>query len=238
MKLFRIAAVAAGIAAVVVLAGVARPDFASGDTTPASPTRTITVSGAGSVSVTPTQAAFSFGVSSRAKTAVQALAANSADMTKLIAALKAAGVPAASLQTSSVSLSAVTSDSDQTIVGYTASNSVSATISNLGRAGQIVDTAVSAGANEVEGPNLTVSDQESLYHAALKAAVADARAKADVLAEASGTHVGAVLSVEENGESSPVNYDASRAALPSTGPPIEPGTSQVTASVTVEFAAS
>jgi uncharacterized protein YggE len=120
MKLFRIAAVAAGIAAVVVLAGVARPDFASGDTAPASPTRTITVSGAGSVRVTPTQAVFSFGVSSRAKTAVQALAENSAAMRKLIGALKAAGISTASLQTSSVSLSAVTSDSDETIVGYAA----------------------------------------------------------------------------------------------------------------------
>jgi uncharacterized protein len=234
MKLVRLAAVAAGIAAAVVFAGVGAPGFASGDTAPPSTSRSITVSGTGSVSATPNQASFTFGVSSQAKTAVQALAANSADMTKLIAALKAAGIPAASLQTSSVSLSAVTSDSDQTIVGYTASNSVSATISNLGSAGQIVDAAVTAGANEVEGPSLTVSDQESLYHAALKAAVADARAKADVLAEASGTHVGAVLSVEENGDSSPVNYDTSR-ALPATSPPIEAGTSQVTASVTVEF---
>lgn len=238
MKLFRIAAVAAGIAAVVVLAGVARPDFASGDTTPASPARTITVSGAGSVSVTPTQAAFSFGVSSRAKTAVQALAENSAAMRKLIDALKAAGIPAASLQTSSVSLSAVTSDSDESIVGYAASNSVTATISALGHSGEIIDAAVAAGANQVDGPNLTVADQDSLYRAALKAAIADARAKAEVLADASGVHVGAVQSVEENGDSSPVNYDTSRPALPATGPPIEPGTSQVTATVTVAFAAS
>jgi uncharacterized protein YggE len=238
MKLFRLAAVAAGIAAVVVFAGVGAPGFASGDTTPSSPARSITVSGTGSVKVTPNEASFTFGVSSRGKTAVQALAANSADMTKLIAALKAAGIPAASLQTSSVSLSAITSDSDQAIVGYSASNSVSVTISNLGRAGQIVDTAVTAGANEVDGPNLTVSDQDALYHAALKAAVADARAKADVLADASGSHVGSVISVEEEASSSPVNYDTSRAALPATGPPIEPGTSQVTASVTVEFAVS
>jgi uncharacterized protein YggE len=237
MKLFRLAAIAAGITAVVVFAGVGAPEFASGDSSPPAATRSITVSGTGSVNATPNQASFTFGVSSQAKTAVQALAANSADMTKLIAALKAAGIPASSLQTSSVSLSAVTSDSDQTIVGYTASNSVSATISSIGRAGQIVDAAVSAGANQVEGPNLTVSDQDSLYHAALKEAVADARAKADVLAEASGARVGAVLSVEENGESSPVNYDTSR-ALPATSPPIEPGTSQISASVTVEFAAS
>src|SRR5438270_14025372 len=127
MKSFRLAVMAAGVAAVVVFAGVGAPEFASGDSSPA--TRSITASGTGTVIVAPNQASFTFGVGSRGKTAVQALAANSADMTRLITALKASGIPAASLQTSSVSLSAAASDGDQAITGYSASNSVSVTIS-------------------------------------------------------------------------------------------------------------
>src|SRR5436190_6337187 len=107
MKLFRFALLAAGVAAVVAFAGIGLPDHARGDTTSA---RSITVAGSGSVKVTPNQAAFTFGVSTKAKTAVQALAANSTAMRKLIDALKAAGVPAGSLQTSYVSLSPLTSE--------------------------------------------------------------------------------------------------------------------------------
>jgi hypothetical protein len=236
MKLLRIAALCAGIAAIVAFAGVGLPTSARSDSTPTAPAHPITVSGTGSVKVTPDQAGFTFGVSTYAKTAAPALAANSTAMRKLIDALKAAGIPAGSLQTAYVSLSPVMAENEQSIVGYTASNSVSVTIASISRAGEIVDAAVAAGANQVDGPNLTVADQSSLYGAALKAAVADARAKAQVLADASGLHVGAVASVEESGDVSPVGYDAAKAVPAPT--PIEPGTQEITASVTVMFDAS
>jgi uncharacterized protein len=236
MKLLRFAALGAGIAVVVAFAGVGRPDHASGDTPVTSATRSITVSGNGSVSATPNQAVFTFGVTTQGKTAVQALAANSAEMRRLIDALKAAGIPSGSLQTSSVSLSPNTSNGGDAIIGYSASNSVAATIANLGRAGEIVDAAVSAGANQVNGPNLTVSDQGALYQDALKAAVADARVKAQALAEASGLHVGGVTSVQEDGGNTPITYDAKAVPAPST--PIVAGTQQISASVTVVFEAS
>jgi uncharacterized protein YggE len=236
MKLLRFAALGAGIAVVVAFAGVGRPDHASGDTPVTSATRSITVSGNGSVSATPNQAVFTFGVTTQGKTAVQALAANSAEMRRLIDALKAAGIPSGSLQTSSVSLSPNTSNGGDAIIGYSASNSVAATIANLGRAGEIVDAAVSAGANQVNGPNLTVSDQGALYQDALKAAVGDARVKAQALAEASGLHVGGVTSVQEDGGNTPITYDAKAVPAPST--PIVAGTQQIRASVTVVFEAS
>jgi uncharacterized protein YggE len=235
MKPVRLAVLAAGIAAIVAFAGIGLPDRARSDaTTPSG--RSITVSGSGSVSAVPTRAAFDFGVSARGKTATQALGDDSAQMRKLIAALEGAGIPAESLQTSSVSLSPVTTARGDTVIGYTASNSVSATISDLERAGSIVDAAVAAGANQVDGPNLTVADQDALYQAALRAAVADARAKADVLAAASGLHVGAITSVEEGGDTAPATYAASRTPGPST--PIVTGTQEISASVTVVFEAS
>jgi uncharacterized protein YggE len=236
MKLFRLAVLGGAIAVAVALAGVGRPDRASGDSLVTPVGRSITVSGSGSVSATPNQAVFTFGVTTQSKTAVQALAGNSAEMRKLIDALEASGIPSGSLQTSSVSLSPNTSNGGDAIVGYSASNSVTATIANLGRAGEIVDAAVAAGANQVDGPNLTVSDQDALYQAALKAAVADARVKAQALAEASGLHLGGVTSVQEDAGSTPITFDAKAAPAPST--PIVAGTQQISASVTVVFEAS
>lgn len=236
MKILRLALVCTGIAAVAVFAGVGRPDRASGDT-PSQPAHSITVSGNGAVGVTPNQAVFTFGVSTQGKTAAQALAANSSATQKVIDALKGAGISSDSLQTASVSLSPLTSNQGDAIIGYTASNSVTVTIAGIGKAGAIVDVAVNAGANQVDGPNLTVSDQSALYDRALKAAVADARSKAQVLADASGLHVGAVSSVEEDSGSSPVPFDSTKAA-PAAGVPIEAGTQQVTASVTVTFEAT
>jgi uncharacterized protein YggE len=234
MKLLRLALLCAAAAAIVAFVGVGLPGGArSADSTP---NRTITVSGTGTVSATPTQAGFDFGVSTRSKTAQQALADDSVQMRKLIAALEAAGVPAASLQTSSVSLQPLTSGDNSAIVGYSASNTVSATVSDLAKAGAIVDAAVAAGANQVDGPNLTIADQKTLYDQALKAAVSDARAKAQVLAAAGGLQVGTVASVEENAGSAPVPYAQAPAATAST--PIQAGTQQVTATVTVVFDAT
>jgi len=231
MKLLRLALLCAGIAAVLAFVGVGLPARAHSADQPAA--RTITVSGSGTVSATPTRAGFDFGVSRRAKTAQLALADDSAQMRKLIAALEAAGIPASSLQTSSVSLDPLTSGDDSAIVGYSASNTVSATVSDLSKAGAIVDAAVAAGANEVDGPNLSLADQTALYDQALKSAVADARAKAEVLAAASGLQVGGVASVEESSESAPVPF--ARAAADSGATPIQAGTQKVTATVTVVF---
>jgi uncharacterized protein YggE len=233
MKVLRLVLAGAAIATVVAFAGVGLPSGASGDT-PATPDRSITVSGQGSVEAVPNQTAFTFGVTTRGKAAAQALQANSVDMAKVIAALKGAGVKAADLRTSYVSLSPVTSEDGQTITGYSASNSVSATIDGIARAGEIVDVAVAAGANTVDGPALSIDDQDALYRSALKAAVADARKKADTLAEASGLQVGAVRSVIEGSSApSPVPYTDAKAPAAST--PIEPGMQEVMATVTVVF---
>jgi uncharacterized protein len=234
VKLFRLAVLVAAAAAIVVFAGVGLPQRAS-TATPAS--RSITVTGSGSVSAVPNRAAFTFGVSAQGSTAADALATDSSRMQKLIAALRGFGIASDSLQTSSVSLSPRMDDSGETVVGYSVSNSVTVTVKSIDRAGPLVDAAVAAGANQVDGPNLTVSDQSALYKKALAGAVADAREKAQALAAASGLHVGAVTSVEEQTDTpSPVGYDQVKLASPST--PIEAGSQQITATVTVVFDAS
>ena len=102
----------------------------------------------------------------------------------------------------------------------------------LGDAGDVVDAAVGAGANQVSGPDLLVSDQDAAYRAALKAAVADARSKAEALAGAAGSTLGKITAIVEGGGAMP---------LPATGArdvavPIEPGTQEIQASVSVTFA--
>ena len=68
----------------------------------------------------------------------------------------------------------------------------------------MIDAAVDAGANQVNGPTMSVADQGALYRQALKAAVADARLSAETLAAAAGRSLGKVTSVVEGGGATPV----------------------------------
>jgi uncharacterized protein len=112
-------------------------------------------------------------------------------------------------------------------------NSVAATLRKLDRAGAVIDAAVGAGANQVNGPSLDASDRDRLYRDALKGAVGDARAKAQVLAAASGRTLGRAQNVIESSYSAPVTMTKAADAAPST--PIEPGTQDIQATVTVTF---
>lgn len=229
-KLIVIAAVAAAGLTAVALAGVGLPTAAHGD---AGVTRTITVNGTGTVKVTPDRAGFSFGVDSRAATAQEASADNARAMKRLVAALKDAGVVDDNIQTDQVSLWPST-DSDGHVNGYTASGSVSVE-TPLKRAGAIVDVASGAGATNVSGPSLTVADTAAYEATALRRALADAKRKAGVVAEAAGGSLGAVVKVVEDGAAGPplpVAFDA--AARAET--PVEAGTVDTTAALTVTFA--
>jgi uncharacterized protein YggE len=124
------------------------------------------------------------------------------------------------------------SDSGDTIVGYTASNTVTAVIRRLADAGGVVDAAVGAGANQVSGPNLLASDQDAAYGNALRAAVANARRKAETLASASGLALGRITAITEGG--GPMPLPAAGEARDSAVP-IEPGTQKIEAIVSVTF---
>jgi hypothetical protein len=220
------------VAVVVLLTGAG----GAGGTSSAAIQRSIVVMGHGSVSTVPDRAQLSFGVSSTAKTASAALRANAAEMTKVIAAVKAQGIAAADIRTEFVSLSPRYSSSGEDVVDYTASNSVGVTVRNLAKAGAVIDAAVDAGANQVNGPNLVRSDANTLYRLALRAAIANARAKAQTIAKASGLTLRRITGVTESGGPSPVSEPARAGVTPST--PIEPGTQFVEASVTVTFSAA
>jgi uncharacterized protein YggE len=195
----------------------------------------ITVQGMASVVSVPDRAELSFGVESQAQTAKAALAANAAELRRVIAAVKAAG--GTNVKTQSVSLSPRYNEQNE-VQAFVATNTVSATIKEIGRAGALIDAAVDAGANQVYGPSLSTSDQGELYRTALKAAVADARARAQSLASASGLALGRITAIVESGGSTPQPYAVADKAMEAGSTPIEPGTQQLTATVTLTFAAS
>jgi uncharacterized protein YggE len=182
-------------------------------------------------------AAFSFGVETQAPTARAALAANTTDAKKVLDALRAAGIAAADLQTSQVSLYPRTDERGTGIVGYTASTTVTATLRELGKAGAVVDTAVEAGANTVSGPSLTRGDTDAQYKQALRLAYTDAKGKAEALAAASGKTLGGITAIVE-GSSGGVPMPVAKDAAASAAVEIAPGTQSVDAVVTVTFALS
>lgn len=218
---------AGAVLAVALLAGVGRPDSARGEV--ATPD-TVTTLGHGVLTVAPDEATVTAGAHTQAASASDALAQNAKLMNAVVAALKAAG--GENLQTQQVSLYPQTDDHGQ-VTGYVADNSVSAR-ARIAAAGALVDAAVGAGANTVSGPSLGVSDRDARYRDALAKAVEDARRKAETLAKAGGFGVGPVSSVTEGAsESGPQPFLAS--AKRDAATPIEPGTQDVTADVTVTF---
>ncbi len=224
---------AIAVALLLVIAGlvaVTRPEGAHAvDSVPAKDF--VTVGGSGSVVATPTRAALSLGVTSRGDTAKAALSANAREMRKVIDAVKGAG--GKDVGTQSVSLSEALDDNGNP-KGYTASNTVGTTI-DVRQAGVVIDAAVAGGANQVYGPSLSVDDQAALYRQALKAAVGDARARAEVLAAAAGRSLGNVTSINESGAPTPVESFQKAAASDAAPTPIEAGTQETTASVTLTF---
>ena len=227
----RIALAAALLLAAAALAGVARPEGAQAVDDAVAAADSITVSGNGSVVAVPTVAVLSLGVDTRAASARAALAANAREMRQVIDAVKAAG--GRDVRTQSVSLSQVLGQNGEP-AGFAASNVVSATV-DVDRAGAVIDAAVDAGANQVNGPTMSVADVGKLYRQALKAAVADARLSAEAIAAAAGRSLGKVTSVVESGGATPVPMFAKSAAC-DAGTPIEAGTQETTATVTVTFA--
>ena len=227
----RIALAAGLLFAAAALGGVARSDDAHAVGGQPAAGDSITVTGNGAVASVPTTAVLALGVDVRAATATAALAADADAMRKVIAAVEAAG--GRQVQTQSVSLSQAFGQNGEP-TGYEASNTVAATV-EVERAGAVIDAAVAADANQVSGPTLSAADQAKLYRQALEAAMTDARLSAETLAAAAGRTLGRVTSVVEGGGVTPLPV-AAHAAASDLGTPIQAGTQQTTANVTVTFA--
>jgi uncharacterized protein len=220
-------------AAVVAFAGVGRPESAG---SAEKSVGGITVTGVGTTTSVPDEAAFTIGVQTEGPTAREALAANSEQMRRVIAAVRSAGVAKSDVKTQDVSVSASYADEGR-IDGYSARNSVLVTIHDLSKAGAILDAASNAGANEVYGPMLSRSDEDAIQAKALREAVSNARKKAEALAAAAGVSLGRVTAISEGFSAGPQPYAEGAPSLRAKADtPIEPGTQDTQAAVTVTFA--
>ena len=168
---------------------------------------TIQVTGTGSVQVKPDTASISIGVSTEDGNAQNAVSRNNAATAKVISELEAAAIEKKDLKTSNFSVYPQyrTEGSDKhPVVTYRASNTVTVTVHNLDKVGDILTKAVTAGSNQISGPNFSVSDAEKYLAEARKKAVENAIAKASVYANAAGLKLGSILSMVEEGAAAPV----------------------------------
>lgn len=204
--------------------------------------RVIAINGEATVGAKPDLAYVSVGVQSAGKVARDVLTANSKATGEVLAALKAAGIDAKDLQTSGFSVQPASpqngkfsssSEDGPAIAGYTVSNTVNVTLRDLPKLGDILDKAVSAGANSVEGIQFVVSSQSVLLDGARKTALDDARRKAEIYAKASGLRLGKLVDLSEN--TGPIGGGLYRAKAVQDSVPIESGESALNVTVSARF---
>ena len=230
--------VALAIVAMVVVSSVAltRPV-----PTVSSNSKTIQVTGTGTVSAAPDQALLSLAVETRAATATAATTENAAIMGKVFNALTSLGISNDSIQTTSYSLTPLYSNPvnqsiTPSIIGYDAVNTIQVTMTDLKSVGKVLDQAIAAGANQVQGITFTLSNgaQATIEKQALQQALQDADNQAKATATALGVTIVGPISVSPGYVFQPVSYN--RLAAASEAPtPIQPGTLQVTATVQVTY---
>lgn len=164
------------------------------------------VSATGEVTRVPDIARISAGVVTQAPTAVAALSGNSARMSRVIAALKRAGVADRDIQTNAVNLNAnyrYVENQPPILTGYQASNQVTIRFRDIAESGSILDALVREGANQINGPSLEIDKPEAALDEARVKAIATARARAELYARAAGLRVARILTISESGGYSP-----------------------------------
>jgi uncharacterized protein len=205
----------------------------------------IHVSGSGSVTGTPDRAQITFAVQTENVNVKAAQLENAVQMNAVINALVAAGIPKDQMKTTGYSIYPVYQDSNgllnQKIQTYRVINSLQVTLKDVNQTGNVIDTAVNAGANSVNSIQFMLSDEQAqaLRSEALKNAVTLARADADVVAAALGVNITGVQSADISQGYTPVVYDnyqaeagSAKVAVPT---PVQPGDITVTAQVSITY---
>ena len=239
-----ILALAGSLATSAVGGTVAAQDMA----TPAPPSMaigvpTVSVSGHGSVNVPPDTASVSIGVDVIKPTLGEAQEQATTQATAVIGALKEAGIAEEDIQTDYFSVNILrdySENADPTqITGFEIVNQLRVTVRDTDQLGELLDAAVNAGANSINGVTFYVDDQTEASSDARVEAVEDARTKAEELAAAAGMTLGPVVAISEGTSPlvSPV-YDMARGGGMGAGQaavPVEPGSTTVAVDVTMTF---
>jgi uncharacterized protein YggE len=225
-----------------ILAGVVVPAIAMAQE-PAAPVLAGTrldIVATGEASTVPDVALIGAGVVTQAPAAADAMAENARRMAATVAALRKAGVADRDIQTSSIGLSPQYRYADNqppVITGYQAANRVSIRFRDVKRAGAILDALVAAGANQIDGPTLTVDRPDALLDQARTRAIAIAQARAALYAKATGMQVKRIVAISEGSNEGPIvrpmaMMARSKEAADSS---VEAGEQKLSVSVSVTF---
>ncbi|WP_209016011.1 SIMPL domain-containing protein [Roseibium sp. RKSG952] len=223
----------------VALGTVFSPLSAAADQ--AAPVATISIDGRGQVTAAPDMAVVTTRVVTRSEEAPDALSENTAAISKVIEDIKSAGIDAKDIQTSGFSIyprydrSPQSQNQPPKIDAYEVTNGVTIKIRDLDKLGKILNTVVQSGANSVGGISFQISDPQDKLDEARKAAVDDAKARAELYAEAAGVELGRVLSISEGGTASPRPVFAAREMMMKADSPvpIEAGENTLSANVSI-----
>lgn len=228
---------AACIAAAVFAAAVP----ARAQQQPSEPAARIIVTGEGSVHVAPDYAEIGCGVTTKAKTAKEATDANSKAMNAVAAALHGAGIEQKDIQTTRFSLQPVYAppqpNAEPKLTGFSVANEFRVTVRQIGNIGDILDRLIAAGATDAGSVEFLHSDPAKALDRARTAAIADAKRKAQLYAQAAGVTLGGVGFIsEESAYTPPMVLGAMRAAPAMAAVPIAPGEDTLRVRLTVGFA--
>lgn len=161
----------------------------------------ITVSGTGEIPVSADNAIISLGVNIRESDVLTAQQEANRITAAIREALTALGIPQDCLNTDLLNVYVIYDyqGGDEKVSGYNASSTLAVKVTDMDKVGPVIDAAFAAGANTLNGITYSATDTEEAKAEALKKAVADAKAKADVLAEASGLKITGVRVITEGG---------------------------------------
>jgi uncharacterized protein YggE len=203
--------------------------------------RSVSVAATGSITVEPDIATIVAGVVAEGDTARDATSKNSALMGKLIEGLKSSGIAAKDIQTTAINVEPryqnFKDGRPSVINGYRVVNHVKIVARDLKRLGEVLDQAVTLGANQVSSIAFDVSNAEELRDDARRIAMANALRRAKLYAEAAGSSVGAVLQISEEPRGNlPRPVASGRAMMAAEAVPVEAGTQKLEVHVYVTWA--
>jgi uncharacterized protein len=204
--------------------------------------RIVSISGHGEVRVVPDLAVVTVGVTTQGQSARDALDGNTKAMKSLLETLKKAGIEDRDMATSNFSVGprldyGNNNGQPPKVVGYDVNNMVTITVRKIDDLGELLDVAVSTGSNTINGISFSVSKPESFITEARKAAVMNARSKADTYAAAGGFKIGDILSISEGtAYQPPVQYMAkSSRSEASDAVPIAQGEQALSVDVSITY---
>ncbi|MBC7769218.1 MAG: SIMPL domain-containing protein [Phycisphaerales bacterium] len=200
----------------------------------------LSVSADGSSEARPDMATINLGVTTDGQTAQAALQENARRMTSLTQALRRAGIAERDIQTSNVSVNPqqqYRENEPPLITGYQANNTVTARIRNVNNVGRVIDAAVASGGNTIHGVSFSHADQEAQLDIARRDAIAEARRRAELYANALGMRVHRIVAVQEGGGYAPPMpmAMARMETAQDASTPISPGEIETRVSVNVTF---